>query len=333
MTSQPYDQSAVPDAEPASPPPDNPSADSRLAPRIFVPTPSPQAQPTPAPQVPSKTPLYEAMHASRYARQTLIKEIEVETGSSLLCYISPSPLQIQRTDVVGIVDLLHNVTPGTPIDLLLHSPGGDIDAAEKLITLIRKRAGTAVVRVIVPDYAKSAATLIALGADTIVMSDSSELGAIDPQVDVADSNGQVSTLSAQSYLDAFHLHADRLKEDPNDPVARLMLDKMQPATVRKLERITKRSRAIAEDLLKQAMIKDEEDAAQIASHLSDTKRWHSHGQMISHETAAGLGLNISYLPPHQPLWSKLWRLYCLQLWEADGKVKLFEGSYASLRIA
>jgi hypothetical protein len=332
MTSQPDAPTEPTTPESAPEPRASTPTESAPAKPGYVPTPSPQPQPTPAPRVPSKTPLYEAMNAPRYARQALIKEIEADTKTALLCYISPSPLQIHRTDIVGMVDLLHNVTPGTPIDLLLHSPGGDIDAAEKLITLIRKRAGTAPVRVIVPDYAKSAATLLALGADTIVMSDSSELGAIDPQVDVTDSNGQTSTLSAQSYLDAFDLHAARLKEDPQDPVARLMLDKMQPATVRKLERITKRSRAIAEDLLKQAMIKDEAAATEIAGQLSDTKRWHSHGQMISHETAAGLGLDIAYLAPHDLLWVRLWRLYCLQLWETDGKVKLFEGSYASLRI-
>lgn len=298
----------------------------------YVPTPVPIAEPTPGPRIPSRTPLYEAMNAARYFRQSLIKDIEQITKASLICYVSPH-LQIEREDVVGMVDLLHNTTPGTPIDLLLHSPGGNIDAAEKLITLVRKRAGNAPVRVIVPDYAKSAATLIALGANTILMSDSSELGVIDPQVELRDSNGHPQTLSAQSYLDAFHLHADKLKEDPHDPVARLMLSKMEPATVRKLERITKRSRAIAEALLASSMIKDGKDATSIANKLSDTKKWHSHGQMISHETARGLGLNVNYLAPHDDLWIKYWRLFCLQLTAANGNVKLFEGSYASLPIA
>ena len=324
----------TPKTERALPEPPDAPADAANSPEAeatkFVPTPSQQPRPTPGPKVPTKTPLYEAMNAARYARQSLVREIESLTGTTLLCYISPTPLQIHRTDVVAMVDLLHNVTPGTAIDLLLHSPGGDIDAAEKLITLVRKRAGTAPVRVVVPDYAKSAATLIALGADTIVMSDSSELGAIDPQVDLPDSNGHVSTLSAQSYLDAFHTHADNLKRDRHDPVAQLMLSKMEPTTVRKLERITKRSRAIAEDLLKQAMIKDESQAAEIAKQLCDTKRWHSHGHMISHENAAGLGLNVAYLAPHDALWTKYWRLYCLQLWASDGSAKLFESNYASI---
>jgi ClpP class serine protease len=288
--------------------------------------------PTVTQKQPTRTPLYEAMHAARYARQSLIKEIERTSGSTLLCYVSPH-LQIDRTDTVPLVDLLHNVTPGTPLDLLLHSPGGDIDAAEKLITLIRNRAGSSTVRVIVPDYAKSAGTLIALGANTIVMSDSSELGVIDPQVDLPDGNGSVQTLSAQSYLDAFHLHADNLRENPDDPVAQLMLAKMEPATVRKLERITTRSRSIAAALLSQAMIKDEDRAKDVAVELSNTKRWHSHGQMISPQAATGLGLDITYLEPDAPLWALYWRLYCLQLWAAEGSVKLFESSWASLLIS
>ncbi|MBN9605804.1 MAG: ATP-dependent Clp protease proteolytic subunit [Actinomycetales bacterium] len=297
-------------------------------------SPSPTTPPTttPAqPRQPRKTPLYEAMHAARYARQSLIKEIEDTSGATLLCYVS-AHRQIDRTDTVAMVDLLHNVAPATPIDLLLHSPGGDIDASEKLITLIRNRAGTATVRVIVPDYAKSAATLIALGANAIVMSDSSELGVIDPQVELPDTNGNVQTLSAQSYLDAFHLHADNLRKDPGDPVAQLMLAKMEPATVRKLERITKRSRSIAAALLNQAMIKDHDDAKEVADELSNTQRWHSHGQMISFQAATGLGLNVTYLEPDAPLWEKYWRLYCLQLWATEGNAKLFESSWASLPI-
>lgn len=281
---------------------------------------------------PTKTPLYEARNAERYARQSIMREIEASTGSALLSYVAPRQ-QIDRDDVVAMADLLHNVTPGTPIDLLLHSPGGDIDAAEKLITLVRKRAGTARVRVVVPDFAKSAATLIALGADSIVMSDTSELGAIDPQVSIPDSNGHLQQLSAQSYLDAFSKYAEELREDPKDPVSRLMLSKMEPAIVRKLERITKRSKAIAEALLQTAMVPNEEDAEKIATKLADTKKWHSHGQMISHEAAVGVGLSVEYLSPQDQRWQSFWRLFCLQVWSASSAGKLFESSYASLALS
>ena len=70
----------------------------------------------------------------------------------------------------------------------------------------------------------------------------------------------------------------------------------------------------------------------IANELSDTKKWHSHGQMISHEAAGKIGLTVNYLAPHDDLWQLYWRLFCLQLTAASGPIKLFEGSYASLAL-
>ncbi len=307
----------------------NDEGDARTSALVETPEATP---PTVNRMKPTKTPLYEARNAERYARQAIMRDLEAVTGNTLLSYVSPRQ-QIDRDDIVAFADLLHNVTPGNPIDLLLHSPGGDIDAAEKLITLVRKRAGASRVRVIVPDFAKSAATLIALGADAIVMSDTSELGAIDPQVAIPDSNGHLQQLSAQSYLDAFSKYAQELRENPKDPVSKLMLSKMEPATVRKLERITKRSKAIAEALLQSAMIPNAEDAEKIAAKLADTKKWHSHGQMISHESAVGVGLAVEYLSPQDERWQSFWRLFCLQVWSASGAGKLFESSFASLALS
>ena len=125
------------------------------------------------PRAIEKTPMFTAMNAARYQRQTLIRDIEADQPK-LLCYVAGNKAPVDRIDTLGFVDMLHNITPGDPIDLLLHTPGGDVDAAEKLITLVRSAAGEdGQLRVIVPDYAKSAGTLMALGANAIVMSDSS----------------------------------------------------------------------------------------------------------------------------------------------------------------
>ena len=148
----------------------------------------------------SKTPLYEAYHADRYARQRLIRQIQDELEHSVICYVAGSRTSIQRDDVLGFVDLLCQIEPGRDVDFILHSVGGDIDAAEKLITMVRDKVKNGALRVIVPHYAKSAATLIALGADAIVMSDSSELGPIDPQVPFPDGQGAWRYYSAFSYL-------------------------------------------------------------------------------------------------------------------------------------
>lgn len=69
----------------------------------------------------------------------------------------------------------------TAIDLWIESPGGDAHAAYKLFLDIRSRCTR--FRVIVPDYAKSAATLLALGADEIFMGPAAELGPLDVQVE------------------------------------------------------------------------------------------------------------------------------------------------------
>lgn len=184
---------------------------------------------------PAKTPLYKAIHADRYQRQALIKAISERTGRHLICYVSGLRTMIDRDDTVWLVDLLHNVPCGEDLDFLLHTGGGDIDAAEKLVLMIRQKVGTATLRVIVPDFAKSAGTLIALGADLIVMSDTSELGPIDPQVIRSDSDGNRMAHSVLSYLEAYEQHAEILKQDPGNIASQIMLNKLDPGTLKQFE--------------------------------------------------------------------------------------------------
>jgi hypothetical protein len=283
---------------------------------------------TPSPQRPSRTPLFEAYNNRRYARQELIREIEQRTRRPLICFVGGSHTEITRNDPLYFVDLLHNLRQGADIDFLLHTGGGDIDAAEKLGLLLRKKAApNGSIRVIVPDYAKSAGTLLALAGDQILMSDSSELGTIDPQISRPDGEGY----SAKTYLDAYDRHSDRLAKKPDDAVAKIALEKLDPVLVRKYERMTSRASAIAVDLLREGMIPDEQEAMKVATTLLDTNKWLSHGQMITHERALGVvGLRIEYLPPRDELWDLFWRLYCQQRIAAGEDQKLFESGIASL---
>jgi hypothetical protein len=92
-------------------------------------------------RTPSKTPMYTARNAQRYHRQMLIRDLEGQTKRKLLCFVSDQGAQISRDDTIGFVDMLHNISSGEDVDLLLHTPGGDIDAAEKLITLLHATVG------------------------------------------------------------------------------------------------------------------------------------------------------------------------------------------------
>lgn len=65
----------------------------------------------------SKTPLFQAMNAERYQRQALIREIEIDTGNHLICYVAGIAAPVDREDVLCFVDLLHNIPGGENVDL------------------------------------------------------------------------------------------------------------------------------------------------------------------------------------------------------------------------
>lgn len=279
----------------------------------------------------TRTPLFEAMHAERYLRQQLIRSIQRDARASLICYVSGNGTSVARDDVLPFEDLLCRLKPGSDLQLLLHTGGGDIDAAEKVISMVRAAVGSGTLCVVVPDYAKSAGTLMALGASKILMSDTSELGPIDPQIDLHDANGNVIRHSVQNYLDAYEMHSATLRERPEDGVARIMLEKLDPSTVKYFEAVRDRARKFAEQqLLRGMQITDRYTA--IANDLLNTKKWQHHGQMIGADDAKQMGLNVEYLSPSSPMWQAYWRLYCLQRLAVKDGQKLFESDYVSLSV-
>lgn len=105
---------------------------------------------------------------------------ETSTQIQNLVIIHPVDAGLEEADVLTLVNELERiVTPkeSTSINLLLNSSGGDIYAAYKMVHILRSKCNH--LRVIVPFYAKSAATLMALGADEIIMAPQSELGPLD----------------------------------------------------------------------------------------------------------------------------------------------------------
>ncbi|MEY2426447.1 MAG: hypothetical protein QOI61_2019 [Actinomycetota bacterium] len=290
-----------------------------------------------APQrAPTKTPLWEAIHADRYQRQDMIRTIEARHGHQLICFVSGDDCLIDRADAVPFVDLLHNVDPSRPLDLLLHTGGGDIDAAEKLITMVRTHLGKSRLRIVVPDFAKSAGTLMVLGADAVVMSDTSELGAIDPQVFIPDGNGHHAARPIQSYLDAYEKHTAALKKEPGNVAAQIMLGQLDPAMIERFYKVKERARKFAENQLKQGMFfHTNGNWSRTVSELLDTTRWQSHSQMISWQDAKDektLGLTVEYLKPSCDEWQEYWVLYCHQRLAIGDRQKLFESNFVCLKI-
>ena len=278
----------------------------------------------------SRTPFFEAIHAARYQRQELIKQIQAHTGRRLICYVSGSRCLVDRDDTIPFADLLHHIPAGESIELLLHTRGGNVDAAEKLIRMIKRKTGEADFHIVVPEYAKSAGTLMVLGANRVVMSDASELGPIDPQIRLADGSGQ----AVQNYLDAYEELAVQLQENPGNIAARLMLDKLDPTIVKLCQVAVDRARQSAEYLLRHGMFRDGGPWTLPASELLDTRRWLSHSQMIAWDDARDpqIGLVVDYLEPQSKRWQDYWRLYCLQRLAITDQQKLYESAIASLVI-
>jgi ClpP class serine protease len=87
---------------------------------------------------------------------------------------------IDIDDSEAVLRAIRQTPADTSIDLLLHTPGGLVLASEQIAYAVRARSGK--VTVLVPHYAMSGGTLIALAADEILMDESAVLGPVDPQL-------------------------------------------------------------------------------------------------------------------------------------------------------
>lgn len=93
--------------------------------------------------------------------------------------VTPELISIVDEDLQGLMEVIHGLR-GPNLDIILHSPGGSPEAAEAFVRYLRSKFSH--IRVIVPQLAMSAATMIACAADVIVLGKHSFLGPIDPQI-------------------------------------------------------------------------------------------------------------------------------------------------------
>lgn len=217
---------------------------------------------------------------------------------------------ISQPDIAPIQDVLSDCDSNCDLDLLLQTPGGDIDVAEKLVYMIRQRVGG--FRVIVAERAKSAGTLMALAADEILMSSTSELGPIDPQITISTAEGRPVNRPARSFLDGL----DLIKKDVTlnggviNPAYFPLLSQLDPALIDFCVKAIGRAEQFAEKWLKMYMLKGKaRQASKIAKRLTDVAKYRSHGIVIDSNEAQSLGLNIRFISGDDELWHKLWSLH------------------------
>jgi ClpP class serine protease len=123
-------------------------------------------------------------------RTRMFRQLEEKRNSRVIALIHrqerlsflgfPLARYIDINDSEAIIRAVKLTDPQIPIDLVLHTPGGLVLAAEQIAYALCKHP--AKVTVFVPHYAMSGGTLIALAADEIVMDENAVLGPIDPQI-------------------------------------------------------------------------------------------------------------------------------------------------------
>lgn len=87
---------------------------------------------------------------------------------------------IDIEDSEAVLTAIRLTPPNQPIDMVLHTPGGLVLASEQIAEALKKHRAR--VRVMVPHYAMSGGTLIALAADEIILDPNAVLGPVDPQI-------------------------------------------------------------------------------------------------------------------------------------------------------
>ena len=92
----------------------------------------------------------------------------------------PVKQYIKVEDAESILRAIRSAPPGKPIDMIIHTPGGILFSAYQIAKALKEHKGK--VTVFIPHYAMSGGTLIALGADKIVMDKDGILGPVDPQL-------------------------------------------------------------------------------------------------------------------------------------------------------
>ncbi|MDH7482207.1 MAG: ATP-dependent Clp protease proteolytic subunit [Armatimonadota bacterium] len=209
-------------------------------------------------------------------RYRLIRQLEKERKSRVITLIHrqealsilgiPIVRYVTVEDSEQVLRAIRLTPPDLPIDLVVHTPGGLLLAAEQIAMALKRHK--AKVTVFVPHYAMSGGTLIALAADEIVMDPNAVLGPVDPQL--------------QEYPASSILEAVKVKDKNELEDKTLILADIARKAIHQV-------RESVYCLLKENM--DEEKARQLARVLSEGT-W-THDYPISVTEARELGLPVS----------------------------------------
>ncbi len=269
--------------------------------------------------------IFKEVNQDPSARKTLLKEwSEVNEGRNVITYFSSFTVpgaMIQDQDRDLIEELLSKMNTNKGLDLIINSPGGLRLAAERIIQICRVYSSD--FRVIVPKLAKSAATMIAFGANKILLGETSESGPVDPQMTYKDQRGELVTRSAYAIVKGVREVLEEIKTAPQGSRIEGLLSMLPPIDQPFLEECK-----IAQELSKDIAIrylkittfptlKERKDGFADTSECIENKikkflmpeETFSHGRPITFQEAQQIGLKVELIAKTDPRWDLLLKIY------------------------
>lgn len=247
-------------------------------------------------------------------RREIYKKIEEKRGNPLIVYVTsvrPGVGAVMGVDSITEIIRQINLIPKEKknIDFMIISNGGDPICSLRIINILRERFNK--VNVLVPYVAYSAATLLSLGADEIVMHPFSNLGPVDPQMVLTQKlqNGQVASKSfaAEDLKNYFKFVKDDVGLTDQNALAnsfQLLSSEISPISIGAAKRSSQLSISLSEKLLSYHM-KDANKASTISKSLMTS--FYHHGYAVSRKEAKNIGLNVLY--PDEELEQLMWEVW------------------------
>jgi hypothetical protein len=241
-------------------------------------------------------------------RRKYLRELSEHTGRAAIvyatCWLENRPevggdaLSLTLGDKQGFMEAVSNISE-SELDLILTSPGGDPDAAGSIMKYLRTRFNH--IRAVVPVAAMSAATMMALACDEILMGKHSQLGPIDPQLTVITPEGPRSS-PGQAILDQFERAKEECRDPKNIGAWMPLLRALAPGLIAECKHSQQRAEfLVAEQLAAHMFRGNPKKAKHVASWFADFSQFKSHSHPVTLDDAIEQGLAITKLEDDQVL--------------------------------
>ena len=236
----------------------------------------------------------DAAGAVDITRRGYLQALHKHTGRNVIAYYSGwlskpgiANSDINDEDKNGFMMAVHRLDRSMGLDLILHTPGGNISATQSNVDYLHKMFGHDI-RAIVPQIAMSAGTVMACSCHTILMCSHSNLGPIDPQI---------RGVPAYGVIQEFRRAYREVKKDPAKlAVWQPIISKYQPTFLSQCENAIKRSNSFVEEQLTEIMFSRQRGAKakakRIVKKLTDYAGNKGHDRHIHIDECIKMGLNV-----------------------------------------